>query len=892
MLGDVPGPGVPATGASVPGAPIPVPAVPDRPARLAPYGLRCEHRTEPMGLGAPAPLLSWRLASRQAGDDPVAYQVDVTDLTRPGTSVWSTGRVEDAASVGVRYAGPALRPRTRYGWHVTVWAQDGTRGSAESWFETGHDTWTASWITHDPSRVEPVDPPTRGEQALDDHGLLACPRLRHAFSAPVPARARLYVSARGLYEARLNGERVGDAELAPGWTDYRSRIQYQVYDVTALVRDGENVLAATVADGWWSGFVGFAPRRAGQHYGPFPEFVAELHLSYDDGSTRVVATGPAWRTARGPIRYADLLKGECHDARLETPGWDRPGFDDSAWLPATVAGDDHSSLVASRDEPVRAFERLAPRSVTRLAPGVHLVDFGQNIAGRVRLAVPALPEGRRVSVRHGETLEGPTPHGDPRIGDRLHIANLRTADATDVFISAGRAEVFEPRFTYHGFRYAEVTGLDELGDVHAVVLHSDIPWAGRFACSDPDITRLHANIGWGQRGNFVSVPTDCPQRDERLGWLADAQVFLPTACLNADVAAFFAKWLDDVSDAQSPEGGFSNVAPLLTGVADEGAPGWADAGVLVPWHLYRVYGDPAFLDVEAMARWVGFVHRNNPDLIWRHRVGPHFADWLSPGPPTPRPLIGTAYFQRSAALTARAARVVGRDGDADHLDALAAGIRQAFVKEFVDAGGRVAGDTQTGYLLALAFDLLPEEAVAPAADRLAELVAASGLQTGFLGVSLLCPVLSAHGHDDLAHALLGRTGPPSWLHQVRSGATTVWERWDGVGAPSMNSFNHYALGSVGEWLYSGVAGIGQAPTSTAYRELVVRPSPGDLDWAEASYESVRGTVGVRWERSPEGFRLDATIPPGATATVHLPGGTTRRVTSGDHSFTLVRGETA
>ncbi|WP_405150144.1 family 78 glycoside hydrolase catalytic domain [Sphaerisporangium sp. NBC_01403] len=604
MPGDVPAPD-----ARVPGAPVPVPDVPGRPDRLTPYGLRCEHRTEPMGVESPTPLLSWRLASRREADDPVAYRVEVTHA---GAPVWSTGRVEDATSVSVRYAGPPPRPRTKYEWRVTVWARDGVSGGAESWFETGHDMWVASWITHDPSEVLPVDPPTRGEQALDDHGLLPCPRLRRAFSSRVPASARLYVSARGLYEARLNGERVGDAELAPGWTDYRRRVHYQVYDVTGLVRDGDNVLAATVADGWWSGFVGFAPRRAGQHYGLFPEFVAELHLRYEDGSTRVVPTDSSWRTTRGPIRYADLLKGECHDARLETPGWDLPGFDDSGWRPATVTGDDHATLTASRDEPVRAFERLAPRSVTRVAPDTHLVDFGQNIAGRVRLAVPPLPSGRRVAIRHGETLDGPAPHGDPAYGDRLHTANLRTADATDVFVSAGHAEVFEPRFTYHGFRYAEVTGLTELGDVHAVVLHSDTPWTGHFACSDPEVNRLHANIGWGQRGNFVSVPTDCPQRDERLGWLADAQVFLPTACLNADVAAFFAKWLDDVADAQSPEGGFPNVAPLLTGVADEGAPGWADAGVLVPWHLYRVYGDPGFLNVEAMARWVDFVREHNP----------------------------------------------------------------------------------------------------------------------------------------------------------------------------------------------------------------------------------------------------------------------------------------
>lgn len=478
-----------------------------------------------------------------------------------------------------------------------------------------------------------------------------------------------------------------------------------------------------------------------------------------------------------------------------------------------------------------------------------------------------------MTVRHGETLDGE---------DRLHTANLRTADATDVLITAGGAEeVFEPRFTYHGFRYAEVSGLDRLDDIRAVVLHSDTPPVGTFECSDPEINRLYENIGWGQRGNFVSVPTDCPQRDERLGWLADAQVFLPTACFNADVSGFFSKWMRDVLDAQSSEGGFSNVAPLLSGVADEGAPGWADAGVLVPWHLYRVYGDDRFLDVDAMARWVDFVAVNNPDLIWRHRTGPHFADWLAPGPATPREVLATAFFHRSAALTAEAARVRGRHDEAERLGKLAARIRAAFAAAFVGDGGLVEGDTQTGYLLALAFDLLTPEQSRAAAARLAALVEESGPLTGFLGVNLLCPVLSAHGRDDLAHALLRRTDPPSWLYQVRHGATTVWERWDGVGAASMNSFNHYAFGSIGEWLYSGVAGIDQAPGSIAFEELVIRPLPGDLSRASASYESARGLVSVSWRNDDEGFHLRALVPPGATATVHLPGGDTRRVSSGN-----------
>ncbi|MFJ2648364.1 family 78 glycoside hydrolase catalytic domain [Streptomyces sp. NPDC087420] len=870
------------------------------PSGLRPYALRCDHRTTPLGTDEPAPLLSWRLASDRRGDDPVAYRVrvaeDPRDLAGGGRPLWDTGRVADPDAVGVVYGGPALAPRTRYHWRVTVWPGGPSPlrpAEATSWFETamtdhgmtGPHAWSASWIAHDPRPVDVVDAPTEGVVALDHHGLAPCPTLRRAFSAPRPARARLYVSARGLYEVRINGARVGDAELAPGWTDYRHRVQYQTYDVTDLVQAGENVLAATLADGWWSGFVGFEPRRAGAHYGTFPQLIAELHLTGADGRTTKVVTDPAWRTATGATRHADLLMGECHDLRHAADGWDRPGFDDSGWTPAVVTDTGHRLLVASPDEPVRATTTLLPRTITRVAPGTHLVDFGQNLAGRVRLHVPALAAGARVVVRHAEVLDGT---------DQLYTANLRTAAATDVLVGDGRENVmFEPRFTYHGFRYAEISGLPDLdpSDVVAVVLHSDTPWAGAFDCSDPGIRRLHDCVSWGQRSNFVSVPTDCPQRDERLGWLADAQVFLPTAALNADVAAFFTKWLRDVDDARTPDGGFTNVAPRLAGVDDEGAPGWGDAGVIIPWHLYRTYDDPRFLAraLDGMRAWVDLIHRHNPDLVWRKRVGPHFSDWLAPGTPTPRDVVATAHFAHSARLTSLAAEVLGERETARRYGELADAISAVFAEQFVTAevtaSGtadgtvvRIAGDTQTGYLVALAFELLPGSLADAAAHRLAELVEQAGpaLTTGFLGVALAAPVLDAHGRADLAHALLRRTEHPSWLFPLRHGATTIWERWDGwtpeggFQAASMNSFNHYALGSVGEWLYRGIAGLGQRPDSTGYRHLSVRPHPGGLTHAGARHESVRGAVEVRWSRDGDRFELRVEVPPGATADVRVP----------------------
>ncbi len=845
------------------------------------YGLQTEQRHAPLGLGERHPRLSWKLASDRRGAAQSAYRLTAAeraeDLDDPARLVWDSGRRDSADGFLVPWGGQMLRSATRYHWRVEVWDETGARAaSAQTWFETGllhHDDWAAVWIGRDPDRQPPVDPPQDGSEPGFSMPPLC---LRREFHLPhQPIRARLYATAHGIYEPRLNGVRVGDHELAPGWTEYRQRIHYQTHDVTAQLREGPNVLAAIVADGWWCGHVGFDARRPALHYGDCPAFFAQLVVDFADGSRQVVATAADWVERPGAIRSADLLMGQHIDARFELSGWDAPGPVEG-FQPVAVLDAGPGPLVAEPDHPVRVTRELSAKDIRRLGPGRFIVDFGQNLVGRIRLTVRDSQRGQRITVRHAEVLE----HGE------LYTANLRRAQATDTFVTAGgRDEVFEPRFTVHGFRYVQVDGYPgELvsGDVTARVLHSDTPWTGSFECSDPMVNRLHANIAWGQRGNFVSVPTDCPQRDERLGWLADAQIFAPTASRNADVSAFFARWMRDVVGGQDAGGAFRDVAPVNS-LHREAAPAWGDAGVIIPWHLWRTYGDLRALQdsFDAMRAWVGHIRRHNPDLRWRHHTGNSYGDWLSVDAVTPRDVLATAYFARSAQIVADAAAVLGHRDVAAEYGALHAAVRDAFIESYVREDGTVQGETQTAYLLALSFGLLPFPLVPAAAAHLAADIEKRGsrLSTGFVGVALLCPVLAEHGRADLAYALLHQDEFPSWGYSIRHGATTIWERWDGwtehggFQSATMNSFNHYSLGSIGDWLYGRVAGIDQTPASVGYRELLLRPLPGGrLTWARAEQETVRGRVACGWSIDGGRITVTVTVPPGCTAILEMPTG--------------------
>ena len=854
--------------------------------RLELFDLRCEHRADPRGVDERHPRLAWRLRDpagrRGAAQVAAMVRVEEVDSARPEDPrlVWESGWQSTPDPV-IEYGGRPLSSTSTYRWTVQVRDDQGAESPpAIGHFTTGilhPDEWHAAWIGRNPRTLPIRLAPTGMTRPFRARRLFGPLQVRRSFALDaVPTAAIVHVTAKGIFRLHVNGKRVGTDELAPGWTDYHHRIPYLTYDVTELLATGENVIAAEVADGWWCGFVGQDPRNPAQHYGTVPEFLAQLHLRHADGGETVLATDATWREHLGEIQFADLLMGEERDLGKATPGWTGRGFDDSRWAPVIVTGHDRTRLVCASDEPVRITQRVPAVSLTRRGDD-WIADFGQNLVGWVTLRAPA-QAGVPVRLRHAEIL---TPDGE------LDTRNLRSAAATDTYLPAtdGTHE-FEPAFTTHGFRYAQISGVTgalEPSDVVAAVLHCDTPRAGGFHCDDELVSAIEANVDWGLRGNMVSVPTDCPQRDERLGWLADAQIIAPTMVRHFDVAAFLSRWMRDVVDGQDADGAFPNVVPrMLDHVVDrEGAPGWGDAGVIIPWVLWRTYGDRRVLErsFPAMRAWVDHIHRHNLDLHWRNARGNDYGDWLSVDEDTPREIVASAYFAHSADVVARTADVLGDATAARHYGELAKRVRAAFTAAHLRPDGRIGPGTQTAQLMALAWGLVPDTARPHVLARLTESLEARGvrLTTGFLGVALLCPVLAEHGREDLAHALVTQTEYPSWGYSVRQGATTIWERWNawtiehGAHDPTMNSYNHYSLGSVSEWLAEGIAGLAQQPDAAGWRHLLVRPHPGSgITHASAWYLTPLGRAEVEWRRSGDQLTVRVDAPPGSDVLVDLP----------------------
>lgn len=882
----------------------------------APQYLRTNYLINPVGIETrSAPRLSWENAAPEGarGVQQAAYQILAAEtpdsLADDVGGFWDSGRLESSASVSVPFAAPQpVRTRQRIYWKVRTWAVDSDQASPWSepaFFESAltepRQDWTGEWIS--------------GHLTGGPRSTVPSPYLRKEFKLNQDraqiSRARLYITALGLYEAYINGARIGEARLTPGWMDFRDHIPYQIYDVTEtlLGSAGDSyALGVVLGDGWYCGQNAAFDR---QYYGEKPELLAQLEIFFADGSQQRITSDASWHVAYGPLLENDNIMGEAFDGRREMPGWDRPGFNESIdWMDGRtrlVRAEEYEKFFPHNGSLVKAHEVLTGERMEAdqnrgWARKQRIYDLHQNMVGvpRVKLKGPA---GSTVKLRFAEMLNE---------DGSLYTENLRSARCTDYYTLRGEAEgeVYEPRFTFHGFRYIEIDFSHRLPievlSVEGVVWHSDIPATGSFECSDEKLNQLQSNIVWGQKGNFLEVPTDCPQRDERLGWTGDAQVFIGTAAYNRDVCAFFEKWTVDMVDSQSENGSIPPVVPEVK-IGDQisdGGPAWAEAFLICPWVTYQSYDNLYILRAHYgdYKRFFEYLENTSKDGL-RNYDGYEgwqgFGDWLSirgegeDPDGTPRKIIGTAYFARAAYLLSAIAKINGEDGDAQQYAQRFAEIKAAFQREFLDGTekGKLNVTTQTSYALALGFDLLPEDHIAGAVNNLVRLIEMNGdrLATGFVGTPLLCPVLSRNGRADVAYRLLFQENYPSWLYTVNQGATTMWERWNswtkeqGFGNAGMNSFNHYAYGSVGEWIYQNVVGINYLRPGG--RELFIRPRPHwRLEWVRGSLRSVYGMIGSAWRQEGGNFLIKITIPANTSAMIGLPVSNIDSVTESSRSI--------
>jgi len=856
--------------------------------------LRCEYMTDPLGLDELAPRLSWNLESDERGAKQNSYRIRVSTTPDGKPDLWDSGTVNSSETTNIVYDGKPLKSRQQCFWTVTV---NGVTSEQARWTMglLEPDDWTAKWISFKDdtpltaTRRKVVLPPARYYRKP----FLTLSKVR---------RATVYATALGVYELTINDEPVTDQMFTPGWSDYRKRVYYNTFDVTDRVKRGENVLGATVADGWYSGYLGFGllvgygPNRCGRYfYGKTPALRVQLEIEYTDGSTQTVITDPSWETAEGPIRQADMLMGETYDARIEIADaeWENailatqngsikaPYYDKGGDREVELGFIEPEVVQAYPSVPIRPIETIRPIDITEPDPGVYIFDMGQNFSGIVELKAKG-ERGTSIQIRHGEML-----HQD----GKLMTENLRKARATDTYImKGGEEEIWRPKFTFHGFQFVEVTGLTEKPDkdtVTGIVVHSETPLTSSFECSDPMVNQLFSNIVWTQRSNFLEVPTDCPQRDERLGWTGDAQAYVRSATYNADVAAFFTKWEHDLVESQRENGAYPAYAPFPMQHGSRGkayGTAWMDAGIICPYTIYKVYGDTRIIErnYESMTRFMDFRREIAPNFQGVF-VGNDWGDWLALNK-TPIEYIDSIYFAYTSDLMAEMAEAIGRKGDAKKYANWGKRIRAFFNKNYVNDDGSLAVNTQTAYALSLFVNMLPPEKRGLAGQHLANLIEDNDnlMSTGFIGTRPLLPSLTATGHHDLAVRLLQNRRYPSWGFEIVNGATTIWERWnsytkeDGFVA-GMNSFNHYSFGAVCEWMFQSLAGI--ETDGPGFQKIIICPSPpsqgngGDadpIDWVRAGYDSVNGRIASHWRVAKDRFQLEVTIPANTTATVYLP----------------------
>ncbi len=862
--------------------------------QVAVSGLLTENKIHPDGLDQPHPQFSWQLNSDERNVLQTAYEIRVSNNQshfQSGKNIyWTSGKVASDQSIHVVYSGPELKAATKYFWQVRVWDNHGheSKWSEPTYWSMGlltPENWKAKWI----------------QAGFEDNELRPSPLFRKEFQAKKTIKSAMaFISSRGLYEAEINGKKVGNAFFTPGWTAYDKRIQYQAFDVTKLLQEGNNAIGVTLGNGWYRGYLGIRGQR--DFYGSELAIIFQLNITYTDGTSELVLSDGSWKSSTGPIVYSELYHGETYNARLEQPGWSSAGFNDSEWFGVIEKDYPRNNLVATENELVTAHETLKPIKIFTTPKGERVIDFGQNLVGWVEVKISGKP-GDFITLSHAEVLD--------KEGN-FYTENLRSAKQRNIYILKGvGVETLHPHFSWQGFRYVKVEGFS--GDLKpenftAVALYSDMAPTGTFSCSDTLVNQLQHNIQWGQKGNFIDVPTDCPQRDERKGWTGDAQAFAHTASFNFRVNSFFAKWMKDVALDQLPDGAVPWVVPDLYHNR-KSSPGWSDVATIVPWTMFLVYGDKQILKNQyaSMKAWVGYIHEVSPDNLWKPESS--FGDWLfyslnddrdGRSAVTDKNLIAQCFYACSTENLMKAAEVLDQTADAEFYRNLLSKIRTAFQNEYVTPSGKLVSNTQTAYVLALNFDMLPENLRQQAAKRLVDNIRDydTHLTTGFLGTPYLCHVLTRFGHSDVAYELLLQKTYPSWLYPVTRGATTIWERWDGIKpdstfeTPTMNSFNHYAYGAIGDWMYREIAGLDTDEKNPGYKVIQIKPHiEKGLTFAKAELETYYGRASSYWKLKDGKLELQVEIPANTTAEIFIPASNSEQITEGDKHLSLLKDAT-
>ena len=855
-------------------------------AQVTVSNLLTENRTNPTGIDETTPRFSWQLISAKRNVLQTAYECKVMN----GNNVlWSSGKVTSDRSVMIPYNGIALQSGKQCTWQVKVWDNYGT---ASAWSNAGSfkmgllnsNDWKAKWIEAGFAE-DSINRPAQ--------------YFRKSISLNKKIKtATAFITAHGMYEAQINGKRIGDYYLTPGWTSYNNRLQYQVYDVTAMFNSGANAIGVIAGMGWYRGFLAWDNNK--NIYGKKTGILFQLEIEYSDGTTQTIVSDESWKSSNGAIRYAEIYNGETNDAREEKTGWSTPSYNDADWPGVKIGAADNARLVATYNEPIKKHEEFKPLKIFKTPKGELVADFGQNLVGWVQLKVKG-NSGDKTTIYHSEVLD--------KEGN-FYTENLRVAKQQATYIlKGGGEESFEPHFTFYGFRYIKVEGFPgELKpeNITAVALYSDMKLTGTFTSSNPHVNQLQHNIQWGQRGNFLDVPTDCPQRDERLGWTGDAQAFSRTAAFNFGVNNFFSKWMKDLAFDQQPNGSVPYVIPNVLGANSGGSAGWADAATIIPWNVYLAYGDKQILtdQYSSMKAWVAYMEKASKNYLWN--TGFHFGDWLFYRPfddndgrsaVTDKYFIAQCFFAYSTQLLLNTATVLNKTDDITYYKNLLQKVKEAFVKEYVTPNGRLVSGTQTAYVLALHFDMLPDAMRKPTAVKLVENIKSYGthLTTGFLGTPYICHVLSRFGYSDIAYKLLLQETYPSWLYPVKMGATTIWERWDGIKpdgtfqVPTMNSFNHYSYGAIGDWMYRVMVGLDTYEDGPGYKHIKIQPHiGGGFTNAAASLKTYYGVLSSSWKIEADKIVMEMEIPANTTATIYIPATSAASVTENNVLVSAVK----